>query len=335
MSILLIGVLSAVIATQAPAAVSNLVTQTSGSSAALSETNDPVELELKKLMKLDDAAAAEVDGWIRENQEFKEKGAAVPNAELNRRILKRFEPVRQGYEDLIKRYPTNADVRVAFASLLNDLGDHDGQVEQLEKARELDPKDPAIWNNLANFYGEFSPVKKAFAYYEKAIDLDSNEPVYYQNFATTVCVFRKDAREYYHITEKEVFEKSLALYAKALKLDPGNFPLATDLAETYYLMRPVPTDEALQSWTNALRIAHTEVEREGVYVHMARLNTLAGRFAEARAHLNAVTNAMYSDLKEIGFRNIERREKDKAGAETNSPPSEISEPRKEQDTEKK
>ena len=46
--------------------------------------------------------------------------------------------------------------------------------------------------------------------------------------------------------------KALALYAQALKLSLTNFPLATDLAQSYYGIKPVRTADALRSWTNAL-----------------------------------------------------------------------------------
>ncbi len=313
----LIGLLGVLAATNQPAAVSNLVATTTGVSVRI-PTNDPVDKELAKLMEEDDAAQAEVDSWIRENQQFALQGAGLSNSEMNRRILKRFEPVRKGYEDFIKQHPDSAKARVAYASFLHDTG-REGEVEQLEKARELDPKDPSIWNNLANYYGEFSAVKKAFEYYAKAIELDPAEPLYYENLATVVCMFRKDAMEYYRITEQEVFDKSLNLYTKALKLDPGNFPLASDLAQTFYLIRPARTEDALRAWTNAMRIAHDDIEREGVEIHLARLKLTAGRFEEARTHLKTVTNAMYEDLKTRLVRNLQ--EKEKMAAETNRPPT--------------
>ena len=310
--------LAGILAATNPPAVSNHLAATLGIPVMAHSPSGPAEQELKELMEEDDAAQDEADGWIRENQKFAAAGGGVPDAELKRRILKRFEPVRQGYESLIRRHPDNAQARVAFASFLHDTGEA-GEVDQLEKARELDPKDPAIWNNLANYYGEFSPVTNAFAFYEKAIELDPSEPVYYQNFATTVCMFRKDAKEYYHLNEQQVFDKSLSLYALALKLDRDDFPLATDLAQTYYLIRPPRTEEALRAWTNALSIAHDEIEREGVYLHLARFKLNSGRFAEARAHLNAVTNDMYVELKKRLARNLE--EKEKIADATNRPPA--------------
>ena len=308
MSDLTISLLSALLATNQPQAVSNLVQQQTGVSLALASTNDPAEAELQQLMIADDAAQAEVDKWIQDNNAFAANGAGDANADLNKRILARFAVVRKGYEDFLKRYPNNARGHLAYGSFLNDIGDEDAAMEQNETARQLDPKNPAAWNNLANYYGEHSPVTNAFIYYAKAIELSPNEPVYYQNFATTVYLFRKDAREFYGLNEQQVFDKALALYQQAMKLDPDNFPLVTDYAQSYYGIKPLRTNDALVAWTNSLQVAHTEAEREGVYLHLARFKLIAGRFDEARAELAAVTNAIYADLKNRIERNINERE---------------------------
>ncbi|HKI70169.1 MAG TPA: hypothetical protein VKA67_11305 [Verrucomicrobiae bacterium] len=321
MNSLLAGLIGVMLATNQPTALSNLITQTTGAKVEVPNPDDPVEKEFQQIMREDDAAQAEVDGWIKENQKFAAEGAGVPNAELNQRILKRFEPVRLAYEGFIKRHPDHVGARIAYASFLEDIGDEQGEVQQLEKARELDPTDPAIWNNLANYYGHRSPVKKAFAYYAKAIELDPHESVYYFNLATTVYLFRKDAKEYYHINEQQVFDKAMKLYRAALKLDPTNFPLASDLAQSYYGIKPWRFEDALQAWTNALHIAHDDVEREGVYIHFARVNYLAGRLTQARAALTHVTNSMYGDLKARIERNINDKE---AEEKSNSVPSEAS-----------
>ena len=303
------------------AAVTNHVVKSSGVSTNALDSNDPVEKEYLKLTADDDASQEEVDKWIRDNQEFAAKGAGISEAEMSRRIRERFEPIRKAYESFIKRYPDHAKARVAYGSFLNDTHDEVGALTQWEKGRDLDPSNPAVWNNLANVYGHEGPVKKAFEYYAKAIDLNPNEPVYYHNFGTTVYLFRKDAKEFYGITEQEVFDKALELYSKALKLAPDDFPLATDVAQTYYGIKPLRADDALKAWTNTLAIAHDEIEREGVYLHLARIKLAAGRFAESRRHLNAVTNEMYTELKTRLTRNLNEQEKHAQEAATNSPPS--------------
>jgi tetratricopeptide (TPR) repeat protein len=305
---LTIGLLGALLATNQPQAVSNLVQQQTGTSVTIANPNDPVEKELLQLMTDDDAAADEVDKWIRDNDSLAAKGAGESREELNKKIRARFDIVRKGYEDFLRRHPDSARGYMAYGSFLDDIGDEDTAKVEYENARQLDPANPAVWNNLANYYGENGPVTNAFVYYAKAIELNSNEPVYYQNFATTVYMFRKDAEQFYGINEQQVFDKALALYRQAMKLAPGDFVLATDYAQNFYGIRPLRTNDALLAWTNALQFARDDNEREGVFIHIARIEVAAGRFAEARAQLDAVTNAAFLELKDRIEKNIGLRE---------------------------
>jgi tetratricopeptide (TPR) repeat protein len=304
-----------------PISSTNGVRHTNNLTAATPDPNDPVEKEYQQLVDDDDAAQAEVDKWIKDNNEFAAKGAGAPAEDLKHRIKERFSPIRKRYEEFVQKHPNHARGRVAYSSFLGDMNDEEAAQVQLEKALELDTNNPAVYNNLANIYGHDGPTKKAFEYYQKAIDLNPFESVYYHNFGTTVYLFRKDAREFYGINEQQVFDKALDLYAKAMKLDPTNFPLASDVAQTYYGIKPTRTEDALKAWTNALAIAHDEVEREGVYLHFARIKLHAERFDEARTHLKAVTNEMYFELKKRLARNIEEQEKEAKTGKSGTPSS--------------
>jgi tetratricopeptide (TPR) repeat protein len=323
---LLIGLVGALAATNQPQAVSNVIQQNAGVSVSIPNPNDPAEKELHQLMIEDDAALDEVDKWIRDNDAFAAQGAGESKEELNRRIRARLDAVRKKYQDFLQRYPHFARGHLAYGTFLNAINEEGGAGDEFKMAAQLDPKNPAAWNNLANYYGEFSPVTNAFADYAKAVELDPTEPLYYHNFATTVYLYRKDAMSFYGLNEPQVFDKALALYQKAVRLDPDNFPLATDYAMSYYGIRPLRTNDALAAWTNALQTAHNDAEREGVYIHQARIKIAAGRFAEARAHLAAATNSIYADLKARGERNLAERENAvtnpaAAGISTNVPPA--------------
>ncbi len=309
MNKLLIGLLGALMTTNQALASSNVIQQNINISIPITNSNDTAEMELKQLMAKDDAAQAEVTKWTQDNNAFAAQGAGESKAELNRRIMARLNGIRTGYEDFLRRYPDSAGGHLAYGSFLNDIGEEEAAMRQNEKASRLDPKNPAAWNNLANYYCENGLLTNAFTDYAKAIELNPAEPVYYQNLATVVYLYRKDARDFYHINEQQVFDKSLALYRKAMQLDPGNFRLATDCADSYYEIRPLRTNEMLAAWSNALQIAHDDIEREGVYIHLARIKMLAGRYAEARAQLDAVTNSKYADLKHSLERSITEREK--------------------------
>ena len=179
-----------------------------------------------------------------------------------------------------------------------------------EKALAADPKNAAIYNNLAGIYGHRGPITNAFVYYEKAIELEPKEAVYHQNLATTVALFRKDVMEHYGFKdEQKVFDLALGHYRKALELDPESFLIATDLAQTFYLIKPPRYEEALTAWAKALALASDDLEREGIRVHLARLQVQAGKLAEARTNLSLVTNENYAVLKERIQKNLDKRER--------------------------
>ena len=316
----LIGLLATSVAASRLLAATNLAPGTTNlPSTNTPAADDPVEKEYQKLMADDDAAQLEVEQWTRDNDAAAARGAALPAADLRRRIRDRLAPVRAGYVDFLKRHPNHARARVAYGSFLNDLEDEAGAQEQFEQALALNSKDPAVHNNLANIYGHTGQVKKAFEHYAKAIDLSPNEPIYYHNFGTTVYLFRQDAMEFYGISEQQVYDKALGLYRKAMNLAPQDFALAADVARTYYGIRPLRLEDALRAWNNALALAQKEIDREDVYLHLARLKLQADRFAEVRAHLSTVTNDAYAVLKQRLVRNLEEQEKKVKG--TNAPPA--------------
>ena len=299
-------------------AISNEVQSATGISLPVVDPHDTNAMVLKKIMQDDDDTLDAITKMINDNNAFAANGAGQTKAELNKAIRARLDIVRREYSDFLQQHPDSARGYLAYGTFLNDIGEEDAAAEQYEKSRALDPKNPAVWNNLANYYGEFSPVTNAFAYYAKAIELDPNEPIYYQNFATTVYLFRHDATNFYNITEPQVFDKALDLYRQAMKLKPDDLPLATDYAQSYYGIKPLRTNDALLAWTNALNIAKDDNEREGIYIHLARVKISAGRFGEAQAQLDAVTNAAFADMRRRLERSLTQREH--PDADTNAPP---------------
>jgi tetratricopeptide (TPR) repeat protein len=294
---LLVGLLSAVLSTNPPQAVSNLVAEKTGVSISVVNTNDPVENEYYKIILDDDAAEKDVLHWTDDADAFDKAAGNDRKATLHLRIQARLDAVRHEYESFLQRHPDHVNAHLAFGSFLNDTHDEDGAVRHWDTARQLAPKNPAPWNNLANFYGHRGPIKKAFEYYAKAIELDPNESVYYHNLAVTIYLFRKDAGEYFNLTEAQVFDKALELYRQAIKLAPDDFVLLSDYAESFYGTKPPRWKDGLEAWTEALKIAHDEDELEGVYIHLARINLKLGRYDEARMRLNGVTNQAYATLK--------------------------------------
>lgn len=273
---------------------------------------DPVQQEYERLLEQDEAALKEVEKLEREFGAFAEKGAAGPRAALAGKIEQTLAPVKKGYEEFLLKHPKHVEALIAYGSFLNETGEEEDAIVQWEKARSIDPKNPSPWNNLANVFGHIGPIKKAFQYYEKAIELDPTEAVYVQNLAIVTYLFRKDAAETYRIDEEAVFNKALDLYRQAMKLDPTNLVLATDFAQSYYGIKPLRTQEALTAWKHALTVAKTDVEKQGIYLHLARIEWMSDMLPEAEQHLALVQAPEMDDLKARVRKNIDKKKADAA-----------------------
>ena len=289
---LIIALFAAALGTEEP-----VKTKAEGNTNAAAVEQDAVTLEYYKILQKDEEALQKIEKIMQEYEAFEEKGAAGPRGAMFAKIDGMVEEVKKAYDDFLRRNPKHVEGYLAYGSFLNELGDEEGATVKWEKAREIDPKNPSAWNNLANIFGHIGPIKKAFQYYEKAIELDPKEPVYLQNLATTTYLFRKDAAETYRIDEETVFNKALDLYRQAMQLDPTNIVLATDYAQSYYGIRPLRTNDAIAAWEHCLTLAKSDVEKQGIYLHLARVELNSGKFEEAQKHLDLVKDPAMNDLR--------------------------------------
>jgi tetratricopeptide (TPR) repeat protein len=307
-NILLIGLVSALLA--APEAVKTKEAPRKKPATESVEHGAEVERDYERLLEKDEAALQEIEKIVKQYDQFAEKGAAGSRVVMMAKVDELIEKTRKAYDQFLEKNPKHVDGYLAYGSFLNEIGEEDEAVVKWEKARSLDPKNPSAWNNLANIFGHRGPIKKAFQYYERAIQLDPTESVYFQNLATTVYLFRKDAAETYRIDEAGVFDKSLELYRQAMKLDPTNLVLATEYAQSYYGIQPTRVTDALEAWNHCLTLAKNEIEKQGVFLHLARVELNAGRFDAAEKHLALVKEKSMDDLKKRLQRNLEKKRAD-------------------------
>ena len=204
MSDLLSGLLAALVSTNTPVAVSNLVQEKTGISIQVADPNDPVEKAFRKLEEEDDAAVEEIEKWSDAAATNKFAGEKDAQITLSLRIKDRLALVKSDYEDFIQHHPDYVRARLAYGSFLNQTHDAQGALAQWEKASQLAPNNPAVWNNLGTYYEE-NNVKKAFEYFSKAITLDPSQPLYYHNLAFSLYMFRTDAEEYWNICREGSF----------------------------------------------------------------------------------------------------------------------------------
>lgn len=290
-------------------------------------TNDVVEREFQAVLARDDAAQAAAASLIATEEQNRDPLAAPFRVTLRARLDQKFQPVRDAYVDFLLQHPNHARAHLAYGSFLLDLGDEAEALVHDEKARDLDPGNPAVWNNLGGLYARLGRIPEALSSYQEAVRLNPSEAVYPHSLGTLICLFPREAAAYLHCDETQVLSHAVSHYQTAVRLDPDNFEYAQDLAETYYGRRPPKPEteearralgqQALGAWTNALERATLNVQREGVYLHMARWHLRSGSEKSALECLQRVTNNALLDLRQ----ELQAQIKTPASGNTNTPPS--------------
>ncbi len=164
------------------------------------------------------------------------------------------------------------------------------------------PKDAAeYWNDWGNEYGHSGPVTNMFVCFMSAVRLMPHEAAYHRNLATSLFMYRKDAKEFFGVDEAQVFNMSLREYRKARILEPENFELAKELAQMHYAVRPFRAEEALMEWERVLALAEKDssVDLEEVYLNLGRVNYMAARYGEAQKWLSKVKSPVHEDIRNV------------------------------------
>ena len=266
---------------------------------AATNGEDKVELRYQRLLKLDDAALSETQNLI--NKSNAQQGSdlkANSEEEMRQMIQAKVDSVKKEYRGFLKDNPHHVKAMIAYGSFLCDIQEEEEGVKWWIKAQDLDPKNAAVRNNLANHYSHEGDPKRALEEYEAAIALQPSEPTFYFNMGNAMYLFRKETSEMKKWTEDEVFEHSLEAFRKARDLEPNNYDYAYAFAETFYGVKSPHWERALDAWDFCLKLNITPLQRDQIYTHLARINIRLGKIKKARNYLEQVKSEQWQDLRQ-------------------------------------
>jgi len=261
------------------------------------------ESELQSIFTADNTALTEIAGWIEENKTLIRTDPAR-RERLAQRIRMRLDRVRKLYIAFLEKNPDNARARAAYGSFLAHLDDQQGALRELKASAELAPFNAAVQNNIATHLGtlavesrQYTRVGELLEAYQKSIRLAPRKPLYRHNYAIALSLFQKQAAAHLKCKPREVTGEALKQITEALRLDPNNFEIAADLAETHHDFDPIPRENTLTAWQHAATLATTEDEHSWAELQMAIVNIETDHLKEAKQHLEKVNAPVYERLK--------------------------------------
>ena len=258
--------------------------------------------ELKIILREDNIAITEITGWINQNLEQIRFNETEQQA-LALRIHDRLNTVRKRYLDFLEKHPKHTNARIAYGSFLTHIDNRQGAVNQWKLALSEDPENAAALNNLAAHLGTIAlqtgisdGIEEAFRAMDKALRIAQGQSLYHHNHATLLCSFPEIAATHYRIKPQQVIRKAIAELDLAIQLEPKNFEFVADRAEAFLDLKPFPYQNALTAWSDALKLATKQNERDWAYLQCAIAHYKANRWKNVSRSLNKMSGDFHQTL---------------------------------------
>ncbi|HYA97094.1 MAG TPA: tetratricopeptide repeat protein, partial [Methylomirabilota bacterium] len=174
---------------------------------------------------------------------------------------------------ILKAEPRNEAAVEQLTQLLMDEGKVDEAVSLLESMTAEAPS-AALLDLLGDAYAQIKEPAKAEAAYQKAVDLEPNDPGHQRGLAQT-------------LLSEEKYPQALAAYRKLAEMQPENADVLLRISQIYRELRKF--DEAERILLRARQLAPGSVE---VMYNEALLYQAQGRFEDAIRVLSDTVSAM-------------------------------------------
>jgi choline-sulfatase len=195
----------------------------------------------------------ETGGTDESVQALKEVISARPDFELAYTYLATFYKNAGRLEDAVavtraafESNPTSYTLATAFGGFLIDAGRYDEALAVLDKAMAIIDFDPDAWNFRGVALAAKNEPNKALAAYGKALELDDNSAIVYNNIGSLhLSVFLKSG-------SAEAFEKAEAGYRRAIEIDPSYASAYNGLGAVLKMGKDL--DGAVAAWKKAVEL---------------------------------------------------------------------------------
>jgi len=174
----------------------------------------PINFDLKAAAKQNVMSAEQMKQQVESGQGLTKEQARDMSPEQRAAFEKKMKDAAQ---QMAKNKALNDAFNNGKAAL--DAKQYDVAVENLEKAKDMDPNQNVIWGNLGDAYGGLATAKtgadqqaaldKGIEAYKKAIELKPDDAAYHNNYALLLAKSKKS-------------DEALVELTKAAQLDPPN-----------------------------------------------------------------------------------------------------------------
>jgi tetratricopeptide (TPR) repeat protein len=210
-----------------------------------------------------------------------------------------LQSIVDGYERLINASPEFAAAYISYGMMLHRIGERVTSNAILARADELDPYHAIVKNQLGNYQAEEGNYLEAMAFYNMAIDLRPEEPMYHYQLGNLLFAYKK-----FFIDDKLFLPDGIDLeiqtkFREAAMLAPAHLPYRLRYAQSFFDVARPNWEAAIEEWQQLVDFVESPEEKQMMQLYMARTRFLMGHHTAARKIVNRIDEPSLEHSKQL------------------------------------
>ena len=227
------------------------------------------------------------------------EAAAKTSADEAEDVRPKLQRVADDYEVLVKAHPDFAAAWAAYGLFLCEpvVEQRRTALALLFKANGLDGELPLVKNQIGVILAEEGRMIEALNYFLAATDLAPEEALYHFQIGLVLDEARASFLKTNAWTAATIDKTVLEAFRRAVELAPERTDYAYRAAEAYYGLAEPRWEEAYKTWSALEAKLSSDIEKQAVRLHMARVQWKIGHAAVARDLAGSVSVAVLKEQK--------------------------------------
>ena len=239
----------------------------------------------------------------REQSAYKRYERALATEDVHS-IKTELQSIVDGYEALISAAPNYVAAFISYGMMLHRIGERIPSNAMLIRADQIDPYHAIVKNQLGNYQAEEGNYPEAMGFYQMAIDLRPDEPLYHYQLGNLLFSYKN-----FFIDDKLFLPEGIDLeiqnrFRKAAMLAPAHLPYRIRYAQSFFDIARPNWEAALEEWQQLVNFVESPEEKQMMQLYMAKTRFEMGHHTAAQKIIKGIDEPSLEHSKDILLKQI-------------------------------
>ncbi|MBN12757.1 MAG: hypothetical protein CMI17_07130 [Opitutaceae bacterium] len=239
----------------------------------------------------------------REQSAYKRYERALATEDVHS-IKTDLQSIVDGYEALISAAPNYVAAFISYGMMLHRIGERIPSNAMLIRADQIDPYHAIVKNQLGNYQAEEGNYPEAMGFYQMAIDLRPDEPLYHYQLGNLLFSYKN-----FFIDDKLFLPEGIDLeiqnrFRKAAMLAPAHLPYRIRYAQSFFDIARPNWEAALEEWQQLVNFVESPEEKQMMQLYMAKTRFEMGHHTAAQKIIKGIDEPSLEHSKDILLKQI-------------------------------